>query len=257
MTVDPLTGYSFDHRQMFVSQRPPAPDASFAAHYQAESGLQAEADEAEAAAVAEIQRLASNSPDEIQGLDRDEWRRQYNQALATNDYSTFMRLRNPDHPWQGLPGGEYAVSSPNRVTGEVVPTSDMVRYEEYYRRMHDQVVSELGLNVNRLSADSPETWDALKLIGEKIMADPEGRRHIVRLGLNHLNQAGLPTAPMPALDGKPATVPNPKFDDLCRAVRKEKEKELLDGPAMREVRLDRPPSSLPAKSLLGTRYAAH
>ncbi len=227
MTVDPLTGYSFDHRQIFASRPSPAPDESFAGYYQAEIDFPEEADGAGPA------------------------------AGETSDYSNFARLRNPDNPWRGLPGGEYAVSSPNRVTGEIVPTSDMVRYEEYFRQIHDEVVSELGLEVNTLKAGSPETLNALKQIGQRIMADPEGQRHITQLGLNHLNHVGLPTSEMPALDGKPATTPNPRFNDIARAVRARKEIELMDSPDMREVRLDRPPSSLPAKSLLQSRYAAY
>jgi hypothetical protein len=165
--------------------------------------------------------------DEAGNIDKDEWRRLYNEAIANDDYSSFMRLNNPDNPWVPIPGAGYEVNADNAIIGGTVSVSDMVHYEEYYRRIHDDVAAELGLDVSQMEAGSPESLDALKLIGQRIMDDPEGQRYIVQLGLNHITEAGLPTSEAPATDDHPATTRNPRLEDIMRAAGKQLSEKLL------------------------------
>lgn len=91
--------------------------------------------------------------------------------------------------------------------------SDMASYKLYVARVHDEVVSELGLDPSQVEEDSEEALAALKMIGERIMNDPEGQLMMHNLGLTSVNYKGMPTAADVDVDGKGAPTPNPDFED--------------------------------------------
>jgi hypothetical protein len=85
------------------------------------------------------------------------------------------------------------------------------QYKLLMLRIQDKVVSDLGLDLSTLKAGSPEALQAIRMIGERIMADPEGKQLMATLGLTAVNDQGMPTAPGIWVDGHEPT-PNPMFD---------------------------------------------
>jgi hypothetical protein len=108
------------------------------------------------------------------------------EELGPEAYKDFTAMRNRKSPY--IPGlGDFAIVRDPSSMG------DIGKYEIYVARIHDEVLSELGLDPATVRAGSPEAVKALRMIGERIMADPEGQQFIEKLGLTSVNQWGMPT----------------------------------------------------------------
>lgn len=127
-------------------------------------------------------------------INKDAWRRKYQEAIENDDYSTYMRLNNPDEPWVGISGLSFDVGSTEYYSSIDASISDRVRYEELFRKIHDEVLDELNLDASMLKTSDPEAKEALRMIGERLQADPLGNKLIQQMGMTEINKAGLPTA---------------------------------------------------------------
>jgi hypothetical protein len=120
-------------------------------------------------------------------------RRAYEELGGPEAYRDFVAMRNRNSS-SYIPGlDDFSIALENRDTHEATSMGDIGKYEIYVARIHDEVISELGLDPATVKAGSPEALKALRMIGERIMADPEGQQFIAKLRLTSVNQWGMPT----------------------------------------------------------------
>ena len=165
-------------------------------------------------------------------IDMEAWQKRYDQMVANDDYSSLLRLIKPGGGSPMIPGLGYISSFSNTLSGRANSYYDMIRYDEYFRQVHDQVVEEMGLDPAQMEEGSPEALEAMKRIGEKIMADPAGQQLLANAGLTHVNHLGLPSAPGVHQEGEAEPTLNPTFapenEDQPKPVQ-------TDGPARKKT----------------------
>lgn len=145
-------------------------------------------------------------------INKEAWQRRYEEMIANDDYSGLLRLYNPSGNSPVIPGANYSWGFSNVLSGKENTFYDIIKYEEYFREVHDDVLRELRLDPGTMSEGSPEALEAIRLIGEKIMASPEGRQLLANVGYTCINHLGLPcTLPGAATNGDPEPVMNPAF----------------------------------------------
>jgi hypothetical protein len=129
------------------------------------------------------------------------------EALGPEAYKEYMEMVNSDSPH--IPGlNEYAMGFGQATGSTSFCLGDNFKYWLLVDRIHNEVVEELGLDPATVREGSPEASQALRMIGERIMADPEGRQLMSSLGMTAINRWGMPTRP----GADDQSEPNPMFD---------------------------------------------
>lgn len=133
------------------------------------------------------------------------------EALGADGYREYIEMANSDAPRvPGLTDYVFPLSNPRAGTSNTL--GDMAQYETYVLRIHNEVVKELGLNPAEMKEGSQEALDVLKAIGARIMADPEGKQLLGKIGLTSINHLGMPTAPGIASSGDHLPPASPPLD---------------------------------------------
>lgn len=132
-------------------------------------------------------------------------------ALGPEGYKEYIdMIQNPKPQIPGLDG--YAMTF-THIEPDSLTYSDTVSYKLYVARIHDEVMAELNLDPAQVEEGSPEALQAVRMIGERIMNDPEGQEFLYRLGMNGINSKGMPSAMGISPDGRDTPSRNPDFTD--------------------------------------------